>query len=90
MNKLSFKGILKQLAKPGLLLIIVAAITLAATSLIQYYFSKEEIKEEAMMRAESQLETTRVRIMDVVNQTEAAVRNSVWIARWCLDVPDSL
>ena len=42
------------------------------------------------MRAESQLETTRIQIMDVVNQAEAAVRNSVWIARWCLDVPDSL
>jgi sigma-B regulation protein RsbU (phosphoserine phosphatase) len=81
---------MKQMAKPGVLLIVVAAATLAATSLIQYYFSKKGIREEAVMRAESQLETTRVRIMDVVNQTEAAVRNSVWIARWCLDVPDSL
>ena len=81
---------LAQLAKPGLMLIIVAAVTLGATSLIQYYYSLKGIREEAMMRAENQLETTRVQIMDVVNQAEAAVRNSMWIARWCLDVPDSL
>ena len=86
----SFKDILKQLLKPGPLLIIVAAITLEATALVQYFFSLKEIREEAVMRAESQLETTRIQIMDVVNQAEAAVRNSVWIARWCLDVPDSL
>ena len=81
---------LAQLAKPGLMLIIVAAVTLGATSLIQYFYSLRGIREEAMMRAENQLETTRVQIMDVVNQAEAAVRNSMWIARWCLDVPDSL
>ena len=81
---------LAQLAKPGIMLIIVAAVTLGATSLIQYFYSLKGIREEAMMRAENQLETTRVQIMDVVNQAEAAVRNSMWIARWCLDVPDSL
>lgn len=81
---------LAQLAKPGLMLIIVAAVTLGATSLIQFFYSLKGIREEAMMRAENQLETTRVQIMDVVNQAEAAVRNSMWIARWCLDVPDSL
>ena len=42
------------------------------------------------MRAESQMEATRNQIMDIVNQTEAAVRNSVWIAQWCLNAPDSL
>ena len=90
MNYPSLKGILKQLAKPNILMILVAVVTLEATALIQYYFSLKGIREEAVMRAESQLETSRVRIMDVVNQAEAAVRNSVWIARWCLDVPDSL
>jgi sigma-B regulation protein RsbU (phosphoserine phosphatase) len=28
--------------------------------------------------------------MDVVDQAEAAVHNSIWITRWCLDYPDSL
>ena len=77
-------------ARAGFQLVLVAAITLEVTGLIQYYYSAKGIREEAQKRAESQLETNRTRIMDVVNQTEAAVRNSVWIAQWCLDVPDSL
>ena len=84
------KNNIRQLARPGLLLILVAVITIEATALIQYYYSFKGIRAEAVMRAESQLETTHIRIMDVVDQAEAAVRNSIWIARWCLDVRDSL
>ncbi|MBO6096140.1 MAG: SpoIIE family protein phosphatase, partial [Bacteroidales bacterium] len=61
-----------------------------ATSITQYYFSQRGIKQEATQRAQSELEATELKIMDVVNQAEAAVRNSVWIAQWCLNVPDSL
>ena len=74
----------------ALLLVVVAAITLEATALVQYYFSQKSIREEADLRAQSQLETTRTQIMDVIDQAEAAVRNSIWIAQWCLDYPDSL
>ena len=74
----------------ALSLVIVAALTLEVTALVQYYYSQKGIREEASMRAESQLESTRNKIMDVINQAEAAVRNSVWIAQWCLDYPDSL
>ena len=81
---------LKRSAWAGLLLVVVAALTLEATSLIQYYFSQRGIREEASMRAESELENTKLQIRDVIDQAEAAVRNSVWIARWCLDYPDSL
>ena len=84
------KSNIRQLARPGLLVILVAVITIEATALIQYYYSFKGIRAEAVLRAESQLETTHIRILDVVDQAEAAVRNSIWIARWCLDVRDSL
>lgn len=74
----------------GLMLVIVAAVTLEATALIQYYFSQKGIKEEATHRAESQLEVTKLKITDIVDQTEVAVNNSVWLAQWALGVPDSL
>ncbi|MBR4771151.1 MAG: SpoIIE family protein phosphatase [Bacteroidales bacterium] len=74
----------------GLLLIIVAALTLEATSLLQNYFSRKGLMEEAQLRAESLLETTRLQIADASHQAESAVRNSIWIAQWCLDYPDSL
>ena len=74
----------------ALLLVFLAALTLEATSLVQFYFSQKGIREEASLRAEGQLDATRYQIMDIIDQAEAAVRNSEWIAQWCLEVPDSL
>ena len=84
------KVFLKQSARAGLLLVIVAALTLEATGIVQYYFSQKGIKEEATRRAESQLEATKLKIINIIDQAEAAVRNSVWLAQWALEVPDSL
>ena len=74
----------------ALLLVIVAAVALEATALVQFYFSQQGLREEAKLRAESELNATSFEIMDIIDQAEAAVRNSVWIAQWCLDFPDSL
>ena len=63
-----------------LMLVIVAAVTLEATFIIQYVYSQREIKKEASLRAESELKSAENKIMDIVNQTEAAVRNSIWVA----------
>ncbi|MCR5560526.1 MAG: SpoIIE family protein phosphatase [Bacteroidales bacterium] len=82
--------IIRQWSRAGLMIILVVVVTLEATSILQYSFSRKGMQEEANKRAESQLEATQNRIMDIINQTEAAVRNSVWIAQWCLNVPDSL
>jgi len=76
--------------KAGLLLVIVAVITLEATFIIQYHYSQKEIKKEASLRAAGELKSAENKIMDVVNQAEAAVRNSIWVAEWCLETPDSL
>lgn len=80
----------KRSMRTGLLLVIVAAVTVEATSLIQNYFAHKNLREEASMRAESRLDILESEIMDVINQAEAGVRNKVWIAQWCLDFPDSL
>ena len=74
----------------GTLLLIVAAITLEATSLTQYFFSRQRFKKEASERAEDQLENIRYQIMDILDQAESAVRNNVWLARWGLTHVDSL
>ena len=81
---------IKKGARAGFLLVVVAILTLEVTGIIQFVYSAKGIKEEAQRRAETQLESTRFQIMDVVNQTEAAVRNNVWLTQFCLDMPDSL
>ena len=74
----------------GTMVVFVAAATLAATTFIQSHFSREGFKQEASLRAKSELDGARSEIMDIVNQAEAAVRNSIWIAQWCLNQTDSL
>ena len=80
----------RLLARRGLLLVIIAALTLEATALVQFFYSQKTIREEANQRAESQLESTQNKIMDIINQAESAVRNSAWLAQWSLQYPDSL
>ena len=70
--------------------VIVALATLEATSLLQYYFSRKSIYEEATRRAEGQLQTTNLEITDVLDQVETTVRNNVWPVRKTLANPDSL
>ena len=42
------------------------------------------------MRAAAELRSAKNEIMNTINQAESAVRNSLWIAEWCLENPDSL
>ncbi len=76
--------------KTTFLLVLVAVISLEATALVQYFFSNDGIRKEAFLRAEGQLDATTAKIMDIVNQVEAAVRNTEWIASWAVENPDSL
>ena len=81
---------LRLSAFEGLLLVIVAALTLEATSVIQYFFTQRELRKEAALRADSQMKSAANQITDIINQVETAVNNNVLIAQWCLDYPDSL
>ena len=84
------KKILGKSARAGLLVVVIAIVTLEATSIIQYVYSQRGIKEEASQRAQSELQGATNKIMDIVNQAEGAVVNSMWVAEWCLENPDSL
>ncbi len=77
-------------SRAGLWVVIVAVITLEATNIIQFVFAREGIRKEAEQRAQSVLTSAGNQIMDIVDQTEVAVTNSIWIAEWCLLNPDSL
>ena len=86
------KKVLSRSARAGgLLVVVIAIVTLEATGIIQYIYSQRGIKEEASQRAQSELQSAANKIMDIVNQAEGSVSNSLWVAEWCLDAsPDSL
>lgn len=89
-KEITEKKMMGKSTRAGLLVVIVAIITLEATSLIQHYYSQRGIKQEASLRAQSELRSAENEIMGIVDQAEGAVRNSLWVAEWCLDNPDSL
>ena len=55
-------------AKRGLLIIIVAVLTLETTSLLQYFSSEKILRDEAGRRAEGQLEATELHILSVMSR----------------------
>ena len=80
----------RQKAKAGLLVIVIAALTFEGITLVQFYFSRSSIRQEAERRAQSELETTKLEIIDVIDQTETGLKNSLWLAQWALQRPDSI
>ena len=89
-KEITEKKVMGKSTRAGLLLVVVAIITLEATGFIQYYYSQRGIKQEATLRAQSELRSAENEIMGIVDQAEGAVRNSLWVAEWCLENPDSL
>ena len=73
-----------------LVLVLLAAVVLEATSIMQLRFLARSTRREAVIKAENVLSTTQYEIMDVIEQAEQAIRDNMWIAQWCLDNPDSL
>ena len=71
---------LKRSFWKGLLGVFVAVLLLAASSVFQFISTRKALSEEASKRAFIQLQSSRNQIMDVIDQAETAVRNSIWIA----------
>ena len=63
----------------GLMLILVAAILLTATSLIQFFYSRKGLQEEANRRAESELAISRLEMEKVTGAVEGATKSTAWI-----------
>ena len=80
----------RRIALQGFMVVIAATVALEATSIVQYYFSRKGIQQEATRRAEGQLEATSLQITNVMDQVETAVRNNLWGIRLQLGRPDSL
>ncbi len=71
-------------------LIIIAVILVEMTSFIQYFFAKEGIHNEVEHRAHSELRIKSLKIQNVMNEIEVAVREMVWAVERDLDKPSSM
>ncbi len=80
----------KRSTRIGMLVVFLAALILAATTLILSYFSQQGLREESSRRAESHMAATKDQILQIIDQAELVVRNNLWITSWALDFPDTL
>ena len=80
----------RQASIQGIMMIMVAAILLAATSLIQSYFAHQGLLAESERRAQRELAMTQLRIEKVTESVETVVRNNSWVAELNLADPDTL
>ncbi len=87
MMKIS-KALRRLHIREGVALILVAALLLESIALIQWYFSRKGLLEEATRRAESELAMNRLEIEKITGNVEAAARNTSWLLEYGLDRPD--
>lgn len=75
-------------AARGLRLILVAAVLLQSIALIQYFYLKNALLEEATLRAENKLSINRLEIEKVTTSVEAAANSTAWTLEERLDHPE--
>ncbi len=90
LSEIGDRKTLRRSTGKALQLVLIAALTLEATGLLQYFYSQKGFREAAYGRVATQLQANRNKIMDVVNQAEAAVHNNVSYTRASLERSDSI
>ncbi|MBR7086348.1 MAG: SpoIIE family protein phosphatase [Prevotella sp.] len=90
MNKLFDKWRKSFQTKSTLIIIFTAAVLIETTSLVQYFYAREGIREGVQQRAESELAVRNLKINNVMNAVEVAVQNMAWIVELSLDRPDTM
>ena len=77
-------------SKSGLKIIVLVAVLVELTSIVQYWFASKSIREEVEHRAETELHVKNLEIQNVMVAVETAINNTVWTAEQLLEQPDSL
>jgi len=74
----------------NLILIIIAALLVEVTSIVQYFYAKNGVRNEVEQRATSELRIKSLKIQNVMNEIEVAVREMAWLVERNIYSPDSM
>ena len=87
-----FKNISSEALRSNVsvILIIFAAILVEFTSIVQYFYAQEGILQAVENRAQGELRIKSLKIQNVMNEIEVAVREMAWAVERDLDRPDSM
>ena len=73
-----------------IIVLVLAAVLIELTSLVQYFYARQGIREGVEHRAKTELQLKNLEIQRVMTAVETAVDNSVWMIEQQLAYPDSL
>ena len=76
--------------KSSIAIIATSALLIEATSIVQYWYAQNRIREEMRQRAESELRAKNLEIHNVISSVEVAVNNMSWAVERGLGLPDSM
>ena len=73
-----------------IIVLVLAAVLIELTSLVQYFYARQGIREGLEHRAKTELQLKGLEIQRVMTAVETAADNSVWMIEQQLAYPDSL
>ena len=74
----------------GVLVLVTAAVLLQVCSAVQYYFSRDGIRNEVRQRAVSEMKVKNLEILQMVTRVETSVANMQWELEKSMAHPDSV
>lgn len=74
----------------SLALLILAAILIQLTGIVQYYFARNGILKEMEHRAKTEMVVKHLEIQQMVSGVESAVENINWLLGWTVDNPEAI
>ena len=74
----------------GVLVLVTAAVLLQVCSAVQYYFSRDGIRNEVRQRAVSEMKVKNLKILQMVTRVETLVANMQWELEKSMAHPDSV
>jgi sigma-B regulation protein RsbU (phosphoserine phosphatase) len=85
-----FKNFSLSATIQGVLVVVVALVTLEVGSLLQYNQTKDIVEKDAYRRAQDNIDMVENEFNLMAELVESAVRNNMWSARALTTMPDSL
>lgn len=93
---MSYKGLLQRLwpktqrTQLSVAFIVIAALLIEATTIVQYHYARAGIRDEVQHRAETELQLKNLEIQKVMTAVEVAVSSMDWMVLQRLQQPDSI
>ena len=90
MKKINFKNVKFLRRFSTISILLVSALLIETTSVIQYIYTRKGIETEVERRARLEIKTRSLKIQNEVSKVEAAINNMQFMLEWAVANPDHI